>query len=188
MSDATGSAQLRWDDTVLAVNLVLANPILGTGIGTNALALHEERGARWTAVHNVYLEYAVELGLLGLMLFVLLLVECVKSAGRIQQRTAGEPSQRQLFALAEATQVSLVAFAVAGLFHPVAYYVLRGRDGRGGEGHRRERAAPEGLGSALPVSSNLPTVRPVNARPGGASREPLAPPALGAFLLYGSRL
>jgi hypothetical protein len=50
-------------------------------------------------------------------------VECVKSAGRIQQRTAGEPSQRQLFALAEATQVSLVAFAVAGLFHPVAYYL-----------------------------------------------------------------
>jgi probable O-glycosylation ligase (exosortase A-associated) len=122
-ADATGSAQMRWDDSVLAVNLVLANPIVGTGIGTNSLALHEERGARWSAVHNVYLEYAVELGLLGLVLFVLLLVECLKSASRVQRRTAGVPPMRQLFCFAEAIQVSLLAFAVAGLFHPVAYYL-----------------------------------------------------------------
>jgi probable O-glycosylation ligase (exosortase A-associated) len=122
-ADTTGSAEMRWDDQVVAMNLVLANPIIGTGIGTNVFALYEERGTRLTAVHNAYLEYAVELGLPGLVLFVLLLAACVKAASRVQRHAAGEPARRQLFSLAEATQVTLVAFAVAALFHPVAYQV-----------------------------------------------------------------
>jgi probable O-glycosylation ligase (exosortase A-associated) len=123
-ADRTGSAQMRRDDTLAAVSVVLANPIIGTGIGTNVLALNQERGALGIAVHNVYLEYAVELGIPGLVLFVLLLVECLKSAGRMRRRTAGVPGQQQLFCLAEAIQVSLVAFAVAAVFHPVAYHLF----------------------------------------------------------------
>jgi O-antigen ligase len=115
---------MRRDDTLAAVSVVLANPIIGTGIGTNVLALNQERGALGIAVHNVYLEYAVELGIPGLVLFVLLLVECLKSAGRMRRRTAGVPGQQQLFCLAEAIQVSLVAFAVAAVFHPVAYHLF----------------------------------------------------------------
>src|SRR2546422_57672 len=72
-SDATGSAQVRWRDTVAAVNLVVKNPIVGAGIGSNALALNDERGQTWTTIHNVYLEYAVELGIPGLVLFLILL-------------------------------------------------------------------------------------------------------------------
>jgi O-antigen ligase len=65
-ADPTGSARLRWNDTVAAVELVLANPIVGVGVGMNVPALVKERGDnRWTAVHNAYLEYAVELGLPG---------------------------------------------------------------------------------------------------------------------------
>lgn len=123
-ADATGSAHMRWSDANVAVNLVLANPILGSGIGTNALALYQERGARWAPVHNVYLQYAVELGVPGLVLFALLLVECVKSTARVQRHTAGVPARRRVFCLAEAIQVSLVAFAVAALFHPVAYHLF----------------------------------------------------------------
>ena len=79
-SDTTGSAQLRWDDTVAAARFVLANPVVGAGVGMNVLALIQERGDnRWTAVHNVYLEYAVELGLPGLVLFLLLLGGCFRS-------------------------------------------------------------------------------------------------------------
>ncbi|PYM96542.1 MAG: hypothetical protein DME04_01495 [Candidatus Rokuibacteriota bacterium] len=122
-ADPTGSAKLRWNDAGDAVRLVLDNPVTGAGVGMNALALYQTRQGYWTAVHNVYLEYAVELGLPGLLLFGLLLVECVKSVRRVQRRVVGVPALRELFCLAEAVQVSLVAFSVGALFHPVGYHM-----------------------------------------------------------------
>jgi O-antigen ligase len=117
-SDRTGSAQARRDDTGAALRFVADHPIVGAGIGQDALALNEERGPRWTAVHNVYLQHAVELGLPGLVLFVALLGASIRSAGRATRRTEGDT----LSPLAHGTQVSLIAFAVGGLFHPVAYH------------------------------------------------------------------
>lgn len=121
-SDPTGSAQARWRDTIAAVRFMLENPIVGAGVGMNILALNEERGLLWTLVHNVYLEYAVELGIPGLVLFLLLLVGCIKSAKFVQRRSGGLPALRDLFYLAEGIQTSLVAFAVSALFYPVAYH------------------------------------------------------------------
>ena len=40
----------------------------------------------------------------------------------MQRESAGRPASRDLFCLAEGVQVSLIAFAVAGMFHPVAYH------------------------------------------------------------------
>jgi probable O-glycosylation ligase (exosortase A-associated) len=120
-SDPTGSSQARWSDTIAAVNVVVENPIIGVGVGMNMLALNEERGPLWRGVHNVYLEYAAELGLPGLTLFLMLLAGCVKSVVLVQRRSSGVPSLREVFYLAEGIQISLIAFAVAALFHPVAY-------------------------------------------------------------------
>lgn len=120
-SDPTGSAQARWRDTLAAADFVLAHPIVGAGIGMNVLALNAERGPTWSMVHNVYLELAVDLGLPGLALFVLLFHGSVRSAGRAWRRAAGDPAARDVFHLAEGLQISLVAFGVAGLFYPVAY-------------------------------------------------------------------
>ena len=121
-SDPTGSAQARWDDTVAAVRFVMRNPIVGAGVGMNTLALNEERGPAWKAVHNVYLEYAVDLGIPGLIMFLLLMVCCIRSTRFVQRRSAEVPALRELFYLAEGIQVSLIAFAVAALFHPAAYH------------------------------------------------------------------
>jgi O-antigen ligase len=121
-ADQTGSAQARWRDMIAALEVVLENPVVGFGVGMNLLALNEERGATWTAVHNVYLQYAVELGLPGLVLFLLLLGGCFKNVAWVQRRAARIPSWRELFYLAEGLQISLLAFTVAALFHPVAYH------------------------------------------------------------------
>jgi probable O-glycosylation ligase (exosortase A-associated) len=121
-SDSTGSSQVRWRDTLAAVNFVVQNPIVGAGVGMNVLALNEERGPYWLNVHNVYLQYAVDLGIPGLVLFLILLVTCIKSASRVRQCSAPVPAFRELFYLAEGIQVSLIAFAVAAAFHPVAYH------------------------------------------------------------------
>lgn len=121
-SDPTGSAQARWRDTLAAADFVLAHPLLGAGVGMNVLALNEERGPAWTAVHNVYLELAVELGLPGLLLFLALLFGAIRSAGLVRRRADGDPAARDVVYFAEALQISLIAFAVAALFHPVAYH------------------------------------------------------------------
>ena len=121
-ADQTGSAQERWSDMVSAASFVLRNPIIGAGVGMNILALNEERGHSWQNVHNVYLQYTVDLGVPGLVLFLLLMVGCIKSAIFVQRRSAGVPAFRDLFSLAEGIQISLIAFAVAALFHPAAYH------------------------------------------------------------------
>lgn len=121
-SDRTGSAQNRRDDSVAAIRWIGGHPLIGAGIGQDVLALNEERGAAWKAVHNVYLQYAVELGLPGLVLFVMLLVSALRSAALAARRAAGDPARAELFHLATGLHVSLIAFTFAALFYPVAYH------------------------------------------------------------------
>jgi O-antigen ligase len=120
-ADQTGSATGRWRDTQAAVGLVVRNPIVGAGIGQDILAMNETRGADWTAVHNAFLQYGVDLGVPGLLLFAWLYLSCVKSARLVARRTAGDRSRRELGNLAVGVLVSLLAFGVAALFHPIAY-------------------------------------------------------------------
>jgi probable O-glycosylation ligase (exosortase A-associated) len=120
-TDRTGSAQGRWEDFGAAVDVVIKNPITGVGLGQDILALNEERGATWRSVHNVYLQYAVDLGLPGALLFISLLVASFRGAARVRLRAAREPHLRDLVVLAGGVQIALVAFAVESFFHPVAY-------------------------------------------------------------------
>lgn len=120
-SDQTGSAQERWGDMITAAKLVLQNPIIGSGVGQNTLALNQARGSLWKPIHNVYLEYAVDLGILGLVLFLMLLVGCIRSAALAQRRSNRMPALRELFYLSEGIQISLLAFAAAAFFYPVGY-------------------------------------------------------------------
>jgi len=121
-SDRSGSSQARWEGMVAATNLALEHPFLGVGAGMNILALNETHGARWKGVHNVYLEYAADLGLPGLALFLVLFWSCFSRARRTQRAAAGRPGLEDLFHYGVAVEVSLAAFAVAGMFHPVGYH------------------------------------------------------------------
>ncbi|RPH94742.1 MAG: hypothetical protein EHM68_13645 [Lysobacterales bacterium] len=119
--DSTHSAETRLSDMKAAARLTVANPLVGAGIGMNVLALNEVRGETWTAVHNVYLQYLVELGLPGLGLFLLLYVSCLRATGTVLRALQANRSDG-LFHIAEGLRVSLIAFAVAALFHPIAYH------------------------------------------------------------------
>ena len=121
-SDPTNSAQSRWRDLVAAASFFIDHPIVGAGAGMDILALNDVRGSRWVSVHNAYLEYAVDLGLPGLSLFVLLLWTTLRAARRAQGRGGPQAGEgRTPFTLAEGIEVSLLVFAFAALFHPVAY-------------------------------------------------------------------
>jgi len=121
-TDPTGSAQGRWDQQVAAVGYVLNHPIVGAGIGQNILALNEVLGPAWLMVHSVYLEYAIDLGLPGLILYLLLFVGSVRSASRVARLPWDRPGARDLSILANGIRTSLLAFATAAFFSPVAYH------------------------------------------------------------------
>lgn len=120
-SDPTGSAQGRWKDFSAAADLVVQNPLVGVGIGQNVLALNQVRGSTWREVHNVYLQYAVDLGVPGLLLFLTLFGMSFNGARKIEGLTKRSAGLQELRLLAQGVQVSLVGFAVAAFFHPSAY-------------------------------------------------------------------
>ena len=115
-ADRTGSAQERMSDMIIAAKTIMANPLIGAGMGMNMLVMREARGG-WLGVHNVYLEHALDLGLIGLGMFVLLLWSCIRAVSRIQV----ESSSPELVFLAQGIEISLIAYATAAMFHPVSY-------------------------------------------------------------------
>jgi O-antigen ligase len=103
-------------DMIIAAKTIMANPLIGAGMGMNMLVMREARGG-WLGVHNVYLEHALDLGLIGLGMFVLLLWSCIRAVSRIQE----ESSSPELVFLAQGIEISLIAYATAAMFHPVSY-------------------------------------------------------------------
>jgi O-antigen ligase len=120
-SDPTGSAQERWRDTQAAMRFVGGHPIIGAGVGVGILAMNETRGALWIDVHNAYLNYAVDLGLPGLLLFLALMATCYRSARRVERQPSNLVGE-DLPAFAAAIRISLIGFVVAAFFHPVPYH------------------------------------------------------------------
>jgi O-antigen ligase len=121
--DPTGSAQGRWAGMMAAAVFVLQNPVTGAGVGQSVLAMNDTLGKqKWSDVHNVYLQYAVDLGVPGLVLFPPLLVGAIMRARSVAQRAARLRGFDELAYFAEGIEISLIAFAVAAIFHPSAYH------------------------------------------------------------------
>jgi len=120
-SDPTGSSQIRWRDTVAAFQFVVEHPVIGAGLGMDVLALNQVRGEKWYAVHNVYLQYAVDLGVPGALLFIFLLIGALRGVRNSRKALAQMPEQRDLFLLVEALEISLIVFLISGFFYPAAY-------------------------------------------------------------------
>ena len=90
-------------------------------LGQNVLALNRERGPTWRMVHNVYLQYAVDLGVPGLLLFLWLFVTVFRRVRRVRRLSTRIPTLYQVGVAARGVQIALCAFAVSALFYPVAY-------------------------------------------------------------------
>ena len=119
-ADETNSAQIRLRDTITAINYVVRHPLIGSGVGMNVLAMNESRGETWTQIHNIYLCYAVELGLPGLFLFLGFFWTCIRNS-RETLKISSRYHMKKLFLISEAIMISLFVFAIEGIFHPSAY-------------------------------------------------------------------
>lgn len=120
-ADQTDSAQERWTDMLKSVHIIAAHPVVGVGAGMDVLALNNARGDTWRHVHNIYLEYGVDLGLPGLLLFLLLYYQVFKNARLARRLSSDRPEHETLYRLSESILVVLIAFGVSAFFHPVAY-------------------------------------------------------------------
>lgn len=123
--DKTGSAQARWQLMMGTVQGMLSHP-LGVGLNMNNLMLNEMMHG-WAGVHNIYLEMGTDLGFPALIIFLVLLYRLITAMKVIRM---GYDPQSEMSRLAEAAGGSMVAFAVTGMFYPVAYhfhfYILAG--------------------------------------------------------------
>lgn len=104
--------------------MIQAHPLFGVGLGnfTRTSPLFEDQSAFYGTVNdkvqglacNAFLELGAELGLIGLLLFIGILVATYISLGRVRRRTAGKPNL--LHMAATSMQVALVAFSVSLVF------------------------------------------------------------------------
>jgi O-antigen ligase len=120
-ADQTGSSEARWRDSLAALRFIAKHPVIGAGIGSDQEALNQERGPTWSNIHNAYLQYGVDLGIPGLVLFLLMLFGLLGRLREVRRRAAAAGAHGHLFYFAEGVEVALWAFAIAALFHPVAY-------------------------------------------------------------------
>jgi O-antigen ligase len=117
-----GSAHERWETTWKAFHLMATYPLTGVGIGQSIIALNDIGGVRWRNIHNVYLEIAVDLGIPALLVYLLLFYRALRSVA--EARRAWSAHDVDLYYLAQGLEISLIGFAVAAMFYPVAYHLF----------------------------------------------------------------
>jgi O-antigen ligase len=168
--DPTGSSQARRELLDRAVNVAIHHPIIGIGMGNfHIYSIHEQ------VAHNSYLEIAAELGLAGLVAYLVLILSPLRSLRKIERDTAaqkptsaakfsGARRTREIHYLSIALQGVLIAYIVCSffgsieyqwfLYYPVAYAIVLRRI------HGAESNAQMTAGSPEPS----PETKPVRQR------------------------
>jgi O-antigen ligase len=120
-TDITGRAAI-WQRSFAAV---LQRPV-GYGVDTFPM-VDLRKGGMFKTAHNSYLQVLVELGFLGLLLFVRITVFCLRALQRVRQRllaTIPSDEHDQILVFARMLQVALIGNAVSGFFLSMAYSTL----------------------------------------------------------------
>jgi O-antigen ligase len=105
------------------VRLFLEHPVAGIGLGNfkttmDSMGLFEGRDGYMA--HDVYVEYAAELGILGFLLFMGILVSVYRSLERVR-KLAMRDDDEFFFAVTSGMQTGLLGFCVASFFLSAEY-------------------------------------------------------------------
>lgn len=99
--------------------------IFGVGAGNSAVAMGEEFGSkRWKAVHNSFLQAALELGALGFVLFVVMLYRIHRNCRDVLPQLQERADARQLLLLIDGVWIALIAYMIAAMFLSQFYSVV----------------------------------------------------------------
>jgi O-antigen ligase len=125
-SDPTGSSQARRDLLERAKDVASNHLIFGVGMGNYTIySLHEQRA------HNSFLEISAELGVIGLIAYLIMIFAPLRSLRRIERETIpprktsalAEPDdgRREIYYLSAAFQSCIVAYIVCSCFGSIQY-------------------------------------------------------------------
>ena len=112
--DETGSRGHRIKLMEGGVTSMIEHPF-GVGLGMNILS-SVDSGVGWHVIHNAYLQVGAELGVVGFILYLLLIWKTYQGLTAIERSPV-----HNIADLAFAIRLSLIAFAVGGLFGAVAF-------------------------------------------------------------------
>ena len=121
-AEAAGSAEARKQLVLRAIVLTVKHPLFGVGPGEFIDAEAQEAGEEghrgmWHYTHNTYAELSSETGLVGLVLFVIVLFGAYRGLSPIRNRYPDVRIRRAaLF-----TQMSVIITAVGAFFLSIAY-------------------------------------------------------------------
>ncbi len=117
--ESEATYQSRVQSAKLGLRMFLEHPLLGVGFGSFMVARVEEYDGIWLQPHNLYAEVSSEMGVVGLLSFVVLLLSTVLTyrAACRNLRSTGPftVSQRWLDRICVAVPITLVALLVQGL-------------------------------------------------------------------------
>jgi len=119
-ADPEGSAEQRYVLAQTAIDLIIRNPFNGVGIGSVPFAFTSyRRGISGRDPHNTYLKMAAELGIPGLLVYILLVVTVWRTISRARRATR-QTDPTVSTGLAN-LQYGLLGFLVASLFGSYAW-------------------------------------------------------------------
>jgi putative inorganic carbon (HCO3(-)) transporter len=121
--DGTSVSRLtRWKG---GIDMMFDHPLLGVGYFNwpAYYPLHYEPGVRGALLsHNIFVQVGAEMGVTGLMVFLLMIFACLKMTGRIRAVAAANPQAAHYQHLANGLDGALVGYLVSGFFVTVFFY------------------------------------------------------------------
>jgi O-antigen ligase len=110
-----------------SLHLTIQHPLLGVGPGMFPIAdakdaEEQKHPAAWHQTHNTYSQISCEDGLPALLFYCAALFFCFKATRVVRQGAAAHPELRPYSDTAFCLRLSLIAFAVTGIFASNAYY------------------------------------------------------------------
>jgi O-antigen ligase len=109
-----------------SVRLMLEHPLLGVGPGIFTAALAVEQKARgqamsWHEAHNSYTQIGSEMGIPAFLIYLAILIYCLKRAVSIYRQTRKDPARIAICRMAASLSMALVIYAVCATFGNYSY-------------------------------------------------------------------
>ena len=109
-----------------SVNLMLEHPLFGVGPGIFAAALAGEQKNRgelqsWHEAHNSYTQVGSEMGIPAFLLYVSILLYCMKRTVSTYRRTRRDPARVAISRMSASLSMALVIFAICAFFGTYSY-------------------------------------------------------------------
>lgn len=120
-ADASGSSSERWELMGTALGYIAERPLLGFGIG-NSRHVTVARDGPDREAHNAYLKVGAEMGVPGMIVYVLFVLSALGAARAARRRLARHPDGFEVAHMARGVELAVVAYAIGALFSPVPYH------------------------------------------------------------------